>query len=779
MRASSKLLASGVLFLHSLMPGQTSAAPPPQHPGAVDLRFNAGFPMVNPADGGSFYDYRAPQTLTGPDDSLIVISNSGSPRPVLKLDRDGASDRWFTAQITNHVVAACFDERGQLLVLTGDQPLFMRLSTDGSASLTKRFPPETYLRAIEAGPAGSVYVGGSNSKNELLFRLDPEGTLDPTFAPPRTETYGRVEHIAVQSDQRIVIAGSFRSINGVPRNNIARLNSDGSIDTTYNPGVRIASTETPLVFNDLRIDRSDRLHLAGNFSVVENQVRSRHARLLADGRLDRTIPSLEEDAWPVSLSIAANGDMLVAGEKSYRIGDADLVPLPFSSILSIQERSDGGMHVNSYQSGPELYYGSPNWIRIQNYNPSGPNRSIDRIKVFSSGHVAIAGEFSPTPTFPHQRLGILNADGSVLTNITISAPFILDMDVGTNGNVYYAGRSGYNIPATIGRYNIFSGEHKEFLSPNEAGPRTVLVLRDGKLLACGYFDPQAFSTPRILRFDADLNLDPSWDSNLVGFAYSIVEAADGSIIAGGHFSFGNNGEQVVRLHANGTHDTSFNAPLIADVQGDSGGSGHVEKVAIDKDGRVLVSGGFNRVDGGFAKPLIRLKADGSLDLKLPLPTDFYGRVRDVVVDSSGRIFAAGGDKVFAFDFPAWQAPVVTGKMPSGQTSFYAIAAAPDGGIYAAGDFSRVNGIQAPNIVRLWTDNIPLQLRLEVRASANLLTLTGPPGGALVMEVSTNLETWAELSRQESFSGRQTNVFDSDNLPDFGGSAFFRARLNRN
>ncbi len=42
--------------------------------------------------------------------------------------------------------------------------------------------------------------------------------------------------LVVQTDGKIVLGGAFSSLNGVTRNHIGRLNPDGSLDTTFNPG---------------------------------------------------------------------------------------------------------------------------------------------------------------------------------------------------------------------------------------------------------------------------------------------------------------------------------------------------------------------------------------------------------------------------------------------------------------------------------------------------------------------------------------------------------------
>ena len=46
-----------------------------------------------------------------------------------------------------------------------------------------------------------------------------------------------VSAIAVQSDNKILIGGTFTMTNSTARNHIARLNADGSLDTAFNPDV--------------------------------------------------------------------------------------------------------------------------------------------------------------------------------------------------------------------------------------------------------------------------------------------------------------------------------------------------------------------------------------------------------------------------------------------------------------------------------------------------------------------------------------------------------------
>src|SRR5438045_305308 len=66
------------------------------------------------------------------------------------------------------------------------------------------------------------------------------GGLDPGFQPGaimKGSMPGEVRAMANMSDGRIVIAGDFTSVGGAPRNCIARLNANGSLDTTFAPPI--------------------------------------------------------------------------------------------------------------------------------------------------------------------------------------------------------------------------------------------------------------------------------------------------------------------------------------------------------------------------------------------------------------------------------------------------------------------------------------------------------------------------------------------------------------
>jgi len=124
-----------------------------------------------------------------------------------------------------------------------------------------------------------------------------EGLNDPTFNSARENDrfgYGAdatVRAIAVQADGKILIGGMFTHFNGVPRRGLARLNVNGSVDSDFNQGVGLAPFATiPIcALADLLIEPSGKITLVGVFGSYNGMARRNILRLNADGSLDASL----------------------------------------------------------------------------------------------------------------------------------------------------------------------------------------------------------------------------------------------------------------------------------------------------------------------------------------------------------------------------------------------------------------------------------------------------------------------------------------------------------
>ena len=116
---------------------------------------------------------------------------------------------------------------------------------------------------------GSVLAGGLFSVvNQYPFnqvaRLNPDGSVDTSFLAQMGGSDGVVQTVfsqppaAGQTAGPIMVAGTFAHFDGVPLNNIARLNLNGSVDGTFNPGSGADNTIYALVQTTLGAGRQAR-----------------------------------------------------------------------------------------------------------------------------------------------------------------------------------------------------------------------------------------------------------------------------------------------------------------------------------------------------------------------------------------------------------------------------------------------------------------------------------------------------------------------------------------
>ncbi len=214
-------------------------------------------------------------------------------------------------------------------------------------------------------------------------------------------------------------------------------------------------------------------------------------------------------------------------------------------------------------------------------------------------------------------------------------------------------------------------------------------------------------------FSQALVLDPTFDTG-VGIEDNFVLAtaiqSNDKVIIGGAFnSFnGNAVGSIVRTNPDGSIDNSFNTGIGFKTS-------HVNAIAIQNNGKILVGGRFNKYNGvDIGKKIIRLNSDGSVDNSFDTGTGFDDAVETIVLSPNGEIFVGG-------DFTTYKGTRVDGIAkinPDGtlDTSFdtnpvgyinlpeiEAIAVQSDGKVVAGGEFTKFDGVTLGNIVRFNTD----------------------------------------------------------------------------
>jgi uncharacterized delta-60 repeat protein len=167
---------------------------------------------------------------------------------------------------------------------------------------------------------GKILIAGSFSSyngadRRRVARLNADGSLDETFNPGSGADFGMfghgVDQIAIQNDGKILICGDFDSYNGISTpNHLARLNSEGSYDFSFS---------TPYLglnmVNRIAIQDDQKILISGtpsNFSYGEKFI-----RLNTDGSVDSSFNVLP--GWSLGVSsifVQDDGKILVSGQFS-------------------------------------------------------------------------------------------------------------------------------------------------------------------------------------------------------------------------------------------------------------------------------------------------------------------------------------------------------------------------------------------------------------------------------------------------------------------------------
>jgi uncharacterized delta-60 repeat protein len=276
---------------------------------------------------------------------------------------------------------------------------------------------------------GKILVGGSfttlgGQSRTNIGRLNADGTLNSTFNPGAGSRYSSVSSLAVQANGKILVGGGFNTLGGQTRNYIGRLNADGTLDTTFNPG---ASYEV----SSLAVQADGKILVGGGFTTLSGQTRNYIGRLNAGGTLDSTFnPGADSSVY--SLAVQADGKILVGGD-FYTLGG--------------QTRNYLG-RLNADGTLDSIF------------NP-GMDSGVSSLAVQADGKILVGGGFTTLGGQTRTYLGLLNADGTLDTTFNPGAtggsnPFVYSLAVQTDGKILVGGQFttlGGQSRTNIGRLN--------------------------------------------------------------------------------------------------------------------------------------------------------------------------------------------------------------------------------------------------------------------------------------------------------------------------------------
>jgi uncharacterized delta-60 repeat protein len=273
---------------------------------------------------------------------------------------------------------------GQFSVLGGQPHGHLgRLNADGSldASFNPIIDGDVYAVAVQ--PGGAILLGGAFRTVAGQFRLhlaqlNPDGTPNP-FPLANSNVFC----LAFQADGKVLIGGAFTSLGG-PRNGLARLNAENTLDNSFSPGAKVGSG--PGAVRVLAVQSDGQILVAGDFTSLGGQMVTNFGRLAPNGVTDLSFrPSV--DGSVRALAVQPDGRIVVGGSFSALNGQ------PCVSLGRLN--SDGTLDA-SFDAG--LEGGSPG--------------SVNSLVLQADGKFLVGGDFTASHGQPRNSIARLYPDGT-------------------------------------------------------------------------------------------------------------------------------------------------------------------------------------------------------------------------------------------------------------------------------------------------------------------------------------------------------------------------------
>lgn len=185
------------------------------------------------------------------------------------------------------------------------------VNADGSAdsTLAPDFGDSTSIYSAIPLPGGKYLVAGHSENIHKIFqqdiaRLNPDGSFDTSFVGNAND---KTEMIRMQSDGKILLCGYFTSVDGVQRTSVARLNPDGTLDSSFNVNVDNYAWS-------MFIDHNNRILVVGGFQTIDGFSRNGVARLFETEQPEDTVPPNLVAVTPAAkVTTIASGTLTMTG----------------------------------------------------------------------------------------------------------------------------------------------------------------------------------------------------------------------------------------------------------------------------------------------------------------------------------------------------------------------------------------------------------------------------------------------------------------------------------
>ena len=323
--------------------------------------------------------------------TVLILDNETANEPAGSLDT--AFDTGLGANKPVYALALQPDGKliagGDFTTLNGvTRHRLGRVLPNGSLDATYNVGqgPNRPVRALALQPDNKLVIAGfftlvHGTNRNHIARLHEDGTLDAAF-DPGSGGDNPIYAVALKNSGKVVVGGSFTTFNGLTRPNIVVLNTNGSVDLSFNPGLGANGTVYAVA-----VQPDGKILIGGDFTLVNNIQRVRIARLNADGSVDMTFdPGLGADAAVRAILVQADGSIVVGGSFT----SVDSIARAYLARLDSQ-----GMVDLSFLE-----------------NVSGADNAVYALASQADGKLIVVGDFTTFNGVTRNRITRLNVNGT-------------------------------------------------------------------------------------------------------------------------------------------------------------------------------------------------------------------------------------------------------------------------------------------------------------------------------------------------------------------------------
>jgi uncharacterized delta-60 repeat protein len=343
--------------------------------------------------------------------------------------------------------------------------------------------------------------------------------------------------ITLQPDGKILAGGGFTFYSGTTRNGIIRLNSNGTIDNTFNIGSGFTNT----VFSTI-LQPDGKILAGGAFTSYSGVTSNYIIRLNTGGTIDNTFTvGAGFNNGVYSIVLQPDGKILVGGDFA-----------SYSGVTSnrIIRLNTGGTIDNTFNIG------------------TGFDGNVGTIALQPDGKILVGGNFTSYSGVTRNRIIRLNTGGTIDNTFNVGSGFnstVKTIALQPDGKILAGGvftsysgvTSNYiirlNTGGTIDNTFNIGGGFDNFVNTIELQP-------DGKILAGGGFFTlyDGVVCNGIVRLNSDATINAAFNSGsgFIGGPSVLKLQPDGKILAGGLFTSYNNTNMagLIRLNIDGSVD---------------------------------------------------------------------------------------------------------------------------------------------------------------------------------------------------------------------------------